>query len=298
MMKPVARVDGSSASAEFGRVSFDMKKAIWNGSMLVCAISLAFPFFTLGAFFMFLILTYFSLLLGHSVGMHRMMIHRTFVCSKLLERSLIYLGTLVGVAGPHGILYVHDIRDWAQRQPACHDFFAHRKSLIRDLTWQLFYRFEFDRPPNFTIEKNIADDKFYHFLEKSWRWHQLPLAVILFVIGGIPWVVWGIFVRIIVSVAGHWTVTYFCHRPGKGRWDVATACVQASNLNGLGLLTYGECWHNNHHAFPESARIGLEPGQSDPAWWVIAGLGKAGFVWDIGLPRALSQQEDLRRRLT
>ncbi len=277
---------------------FDAKKTLWNGSMLLLTLTLAIPFFTMGAFFMFLILTYVSLLLGHSVGMHRMMIHRTFACSKSLERSLIYLGTLVGVAGPHGILYVHDIRDWAQRQSVCHDFFAHRKSLIRDLTWQLFYRFEFNRPPKFAIEENIAKDKFYQFLENTWRWHQLPLALILFAIGGLPWVIWGLFVRIIFSVAGHWTITYFCHRPGNGRWDVQKASVQASNLPGLGWLTYGECWHNNHHAFPESARIGIEAGQSDPAWWVISGLGKIGLVWDIGLPRATSEQEDLKQRLT
>ena len=85
---------------------------------------------------------------------------------------------------------------------------------------------------------------------------------------------------------------------GAGQWDVTGASVQASNLPGLGLLTYGECWHNNHHAFPESARIGLERGQLDPAWWIIAGLGKLGLTSDVGLPRALHEREDLSKRLT
>jgi fatty-acid desaturase len=56
-------------------------------------------------------------------------------------------------------------------------------------------------------------------------------------------------------------------------FDVA-ASAQASNLPGLGLFTYGECWHNNHHAFPESARIGLDPGQADPGWWVLQQFAK------------------------
>lgn len=298
MMESVIRIDGSSASAELGRPVLDLSKLLWNGSMLILAIIFAIPYFTIGALVMFLCLTYATLLLGHSVGMHRMMIHRTFNCSKSFERLLIYIGTLVGVAGPHGILRVHDVRDWAQRQPKCHDFFAHRCSLLKDLGWQLFYRFEFKMPPEFSIEENIADDRFYIFLEKTWRWHQIPLAILLYLIGGIPWVIWGVCVRVIISAAGHWTITHFCHRPGQGNWDVEGASVQASNLPGLGLLTYGECWHNNHHAFPESARIGMEDGQSDPAWWVIAGLGKLGIAYDIGIPREKADQEDLMRRLT
>ena len=92
---------------------------------------------------------------------------------------------------------------------------------------------------------------------------------------------------------GHWTITYFCHNPGPGKWRVKDATVQASNIPGLGILTYGECWHNNHHAFPESARIGLEKGQHDPAWWLIAGMSKVGWVYDIHLPRCEDEREDL-----
>ncbi len=298
MMKPVARVDGQCALADLGQPVLDGGKLLWNGSMLLLSLALAIPFFTPSAFLMFLVLTYVTLLLGHSVGMHRMMIHRTFSSPKLVERMLIYLGTIVGVAGPSGILQVHDIRDWAQRQPSCHDFFAHRRSYIRDVSWQLFYRFDFDRPPEFLIEKEIANDKFYRFLDISWRWHQIPLAIVLYAIGGLPWVIWGICVRVSVSVVGHWTITYFCHRPGDGRWDVEQAAVQASNLPGLGWLTYGECWHNNHHAFPGSAKLGLEPDQIDLAWWVICALGKIRLASNIGTPRAETEREDLKRRLT
>jgi stearoyl-CoA desaturase (delta-9 desaturase) len=81
--------------------------------------------------------------------------------------------------------------------------------------------------------------------------------------------------------------------PGPGRWRVKGAAVQASNLRGLGLLTYGECWHNNHHAFPESARIGIERGQADPAAWIIEAFAKLGWAWNLGTPRPASQREDL-----
>ncbi len=296
MMKPVLRIDGTDANPCEGRQIIDWPKALWNGGMLLTALVGGPVFFTWSAFFLFVVSTYLTLLVGHSVGMHRMLIHRTFQSTPWVERSLIYVGVVVGVAGPFGIIRVHDLRDWAQRQPQCHDFFAHRRGLVRDLTWQLFYRFKFDHAPRLTIEPRLAGDRFYRFMEATWRWQQLPLAAILFLLGGWPWVVWGVCVRVIVSTVGHWTITYFCHNPGPGRWTVKGAYVQASNLPGLGVLTYGECWHNNHHAFPESARIGLEPGQHDPGWIVIKLLQRAGLIWDVGEPRHEAARDDLEPR--
>jgi len=293
MMKPVMRVDGTGASALAGKPVLDPAKAAWNGIMLIATLVLAAPLFSWGAVALFLTTTYASLLVGHSVGMHRMMIHRSFECATPVERALIYIGVLVGVAGPFGIIRIHDTRDWAQRQPACHEFFAHTRSYPVDLWWQLTSRFAFDRPPRLTIDPRFADDPFYRFLDRTWRWQQLPVAILLFAIGGWGWVVWGVCARVLVSTAGHWTITYFCHNPGPGRWRVRGAAVQASNLSGMGLLTYGECWHNNHHAFPESARIGLDKGQLDPGWWLIALLERAGLVRNVGRPRSAKQREDL-----
>ena len=295
MMKGVFRVDGTNANACEGRVVWSPSKSIWNTAMLGTAAVLGPITFTPGACLMFLVLTYLTLLLGHSVGMHRLLIHRTYQCHKWLARTLVYIGVIVGVAGPWGILRVHDARDWAQRQRKCHDFFSHRRSPFLDLFWQLNCKFKYARPPRFTIEQELLEDPWYGFLERTWMLQQIPVAAILFAIGGLPWVVWGVAVRVSVSVIGHWSITYWCHNPGPGTWHVKDAGVQASNLRGLGLLTYGECWHNNHHAFPESARIGLEPGQTDPAWWVIKGFEKIGWAWNVGLPRPEPEREDLSR---
>ena len=295
-MKPVMRVDGRFASAVAGRPLLDPAKAAWNGGMLLTTLLFAAPLFTWGAFALFLAATYASLLVGHSVGMHRMMIHRSFACAKPVERLLVYVGVLVGVAGPFGIIRIHDVRDWAQRQPDCHDFFAHRRNLALDLIWQLAFRFAFERAPILTVEPHFRDDSWHRFFERSWRLHQLPLAALFYLGGGWPWLVWGVCARVVVSSAGHWTITHFCHRPGHGRWLVKGASVQASNLPGLGLITYGECWHNNHHAFPESARIGLERGQLDPAWWLIAALERLGVAWAVGRPRGESSREDLAEK--
>ena len=294
-MRPdVFRVDESTGDANRGRVRWAASKSIWiNTCLVVFLVSIPFAT-TIGAVIAFLALTYLTLLLGHSVGMHRKLIHQTYECPKWLERTLVYLGVLVGMAGPFGVIKIHDLRDWAQRCPSCHDFFSHRAPFWQDALWQLNCQFEFEEAPSFELESEIAGDSFYKFLEYTWVLHQLPVAVVLFSIGGWAWVVWGVFGRVFVSVAGHWTVTYLTHNPGPGRWQVPSAGVQASNLPGYGFMTMGECWHNNHHAFPESARIGLENDEVDPGWEVIRLFERVGLVWRVGLPRPAEARNDLR----
>jgi fatty-acid desaturase len=289
----VWRVDGTGANASDGDVVWAPTKSIWNNLMLVTAILLGPYYFTWSAFFVFLALSYSTLLVGHSLGMHRCLIHQSFSCSKPLERLLVWLGVLVGMAGPFGIIRVHDIRDWAQREAACHDFFSHRRSLFQDAIWQLNCTFRFLNPPNFVLEPRIEADPWYRLMERTWPLHQLPLALCLYYFGGMAWVVWGISARIAVSVASHWVVTYFAHNPGPGKWYVLGAGVQASNLPWVALLTHGECWHNNHHAFPESAQLGLESGQLDTGWLVLRLLNKLGLVSRLGVPRIAASRDDL-----
>ncbi len=293
MRHEVWRIDGRGADACEGDVVWSPAKSIWNTSMFLLAFGLGPVFVSWSALLVFAIASYVTLLLGHSVGMHRRLVHRSYDCSKPLERFLVWLGTMVGMAGPLGILRIHDLRDWAQREPACHDFFAHRRGLWRDAFWQLHCRFRFARPPVFTIEPEFADDPWYRFMELTWPLHQAALAALLWWLGGPAWAVWGVPVRVAFGVTSHWVVTYFVHNPGPGRWLVKDAAVQASNLAGWGFLTHGECWHNNHHAYPESARMGLEPGQADPGWHVLVWLQRRGLVTRLGVPRATHRCEDL-----
>ena len=124
---------------------------------------------------------------------------------------------------------------------------------------------------------------------------QLPLAILLFVIGGWSWVVWGIAVRVSVCVTGHWLVGYFAHNEGPMRWRVRGAGVQGHDVPIAALLSMGESWHNNHHAFPGSAQLGLDADQPDPGWWFILVLQRLGLAWDIKTPATMPARKALER---
>ena len=235
-----------------------------------------------------------TLLLGHSVGFHRRLIHESFACPLWLERLLVWAGTLVGMSGPLWMIRTHDLRDWAQRRPDCHPYLAHRRPIAVDGWWQLHCRLELERPPGFDLGR-AGRDPVYRLLERTWMAQQLPVAGLLWLGGGWPWVVWGVAVRVSLSVTGHWFVGHLAHRCGPQSWLVAGAGVQAHDVPWAAIPTMGEAWHNNHHAFPGSARIGLHPGQSDWGYAFIRLLERAGLAWDVALPEHLPPRPALRR---
>lgn len=288
----VARADSSPVD---GEVRWAPAKSLWIGTMTLGSLVFGPALFTWDAFALFLATSAVTLCFGHSVGMHRRLIHASFACPRWLEYTCVYLGTLVGMAGPIGMVLVHDFRDWAQRQPACHDYFCHRKSFWRDAWWQLHCELRLTRPPEFRLEPQLAGDRFYAFVERTWMLQQLPWALLFFLFGGWPWVVWGICVRVAVSVTGHWLVGHYAHREGGQSWIVDGAAAQGYNVAIAGLISMGESWHNNHHAFPESARLGLLPGQIDLGWWLIKLFEALSLAWRIKTPESLPHRRELRQ---
>jgi fatty-acid desaturase len=285
--------DAEGSDAVTGSVLWQPHKSLWITSMTLGALIGAPLLFTWGALALFLATTATTVCLGHSLGMHRRLIHRTFDCPMWLERLFVYLGTLVGMAGPFGMIRQHDMRDWAQRKPTCHPYLAHRASLICDGYWQLHCELKLAHPPELRMERRVAADPFYRFLDRTWMAQQLPWAVLFLALGGWPWLVWGIAVRVAASVTGHWLVGYFAHNRGRRSWYVHGAGVQGYNVAYCGLISMGEAWHNNHHAFPGSARLGLKPGETDPGWWVLMALANIGLVWGIRTPELLPNRANL-----
>lgn len=286
-------IETPGASPVSGRVEWDPVHSLWNGGMMAAALVGGALTFSWSAPLVFVLTTGGTLLLGHSVGFHRRLIHRSFDCPLWLERVLVWFGTAVGMSGPVWMVRTHDLRDWAQRQKDCHDYLRHGRPMWQDGLWQLHGRLRLDHPPGFDLSK-VTADPFYRWLERTWMLQQLPVAAALYLLGGWPFVVWGVAVRVSASVTGHWFVGWFAHRQGPQTWLVDGAGVQAFDVPWAGLPTMGEAWHNNHHAYPGSARIGLYPGQSDWGFRFIQVLERFGLAWDIRTPETLPERPSLR----
>jgi fatty-acid desaturase len=278
-----------------GSVQWAPTKSLWLTTMTAIAAILGPICFSWSGFILFIATSAITLCFGHSVGMHRRLIHSSFECPLWLEHACVYLGTLVGMAGPYGMVRLHDFRDWAQRQTQCHDYSCHRAGFWCDAWWQLHCKLVLKHPPEFRLEPRLAVDRFYAWVERTWMWQQLPWAILFFVIGGESWLVWGICVRVSVCVTGHWLVGHFSHRKGEQSWIIDGVAAQGYDVRPAGLISMGESWHNNHHAFPGSAKMGLFPGQTDLGWWLIKTFEAVGIATDIKTPDNLAPRDGLRR---
>jgi len=150
-----------------GYVAWSAIKSLWWAGMTLMWIVFAPSTLSLSAVSVFLILTATTLCLGHSLGMHRKLIHRSFDCPKWLERLFVYLSALVGLGGPFTMMRTHDTRDWAQRLPSCHPFLSHQSGIIKDFYWQLNCKLHLENPPHLVYPESVANDRFYRFLQAT-----------------------------------------------------------------------------------------------------------------------------------
>jgi stearoyl-CoA desaturase (delta-9 desaturase) len=270
-----------------GVVVWDPARSIWNATMLGVTLFVAPFYFSWSALLVCVLLLEITMCAGHSVGFHRRLIHRTFQCPKWFERFLVWCGVLVGMQGPFWVIHSHDLRDWAQRQTDCHPYLRHGQSMLKDAFWSLHCKLVLHHPPQFDPGAGIGDDPFYRFLQRTWMAQQIPIALVLYWLGGMPWLVWGIAVRVCVGVSMHWFVGYICHSHGPQSWVVNGGAVQAHNVPWAAIPSMGESWHNNHHAFPASARHGLYPGQLDLGFHFLQAMERLGLVSNIQVPALL-----------
>ena len=148
--------------------------------------------------------------------------------------------------------------------------------------------------------KDLYEDRLVRTIDRLYvLWVVLTLGIpfaIGYAIGGswkagLEGLVWGGLLRIFLYQHATFSVNSICHM--FGRRDYRTR-DEARNNWLVALLVFGEGWHNNHHAFPASARHGLLRRQIDVSWWVIRGLEKLRLVWDVKVPDAAQVE---RRRL-
>ncbi len=288
------RASSHATNPVHGTVVWSPVKSLWLTAHLVIAVIGGWLTFGPGPVLTSFAFTVVTLCLGHTIGLHRLLIHRSLECPRWFEYLLVHFGTVVGMGGPFRMLYLHDIRDWAQRHHKCHPFFIHQNPIWKDFIWQLHCDIRLDDAPEFKIEERVAKDRVHRFLQRTWMLQQLPWAVLFYLLGGISFVVWGICVRVSVSLIGHWLVGYLAHNIGRRDWHLEGHAVQGFNVPFISLLTMGESWHNNHHAFPGSARLGLRTSQFDPGWWTLVGLRAVGLVSFLKCPDDLTERRELR----
>jgi stearoyl-CoA desaturase (delta-9 desaturase) len=147
--------------------------------------------------------------------------------------------------------------------------------------------------------RDLYEDRLVRTIDRMYLlWVVLTLGIpfaIGYAVGGtwragVEGLLWGGLIRIAAYQHATFSVNSICHM--FGRQDYRSR-DEARNNWIVALLVFGEGWHNNHHAFPASARHGLQRWQLDMSWWVIRGLEKAGLAWNVKVPDAA--QRDRRR---
>ncbi|MBT5762907.1 MAG: acyl-CoA desaturase [Nitrospina sp.] len=270
----------TSESAEKYQLKFNPIATAVLVSVHVMALFAFFPFaFSWSAVAVMFFLYWLTASLGICLGYHRYLTHRGFTAPKWLGYTLIFFGTLACQNGPIKWVGQHRMHHAGSDTPE--DPHSAKKGFWwAHLNWMFNTHSKFDDKQVLRdYTKDFCEDKFYKFLDDYFILVQVAFGFALLAIGGLPWVIWGVFVRLVVTYHSTWLVNSAAHWYGYVTFplkdDLSTNCWW------VGLLAFGEGWHNNHHAFPKSARHGLRPWEIDMTWWALCVLEKLGLAKDI-----------------
>ncbi len=264
---------------EIGSVQFDWSKALWLWGLLIPGVVFGLPALSLKWTLVSGAIALVTLCLGHSVGLHRGVIHRTYEAGPVMRVVLAELFMLTGLGGPLSWARLHAVRDHWQNQPECPPYFAYRHSMLRDFWWNLHLRFvPSDSRAELRLPGDVLTDRWLRVLEATWPLHTLALALGLLWLGGPDAVAVCLCLRVAGGILGHWAVGYVAHVWGERRYEIAGASEGGTNVWLLGVLSFGEGFHNNHHAFPRSARMGLRWFEFDLGWYAVVLLRALNLV--------------------
>ena len=237
-------------------------------------------------------LYYVSLSFGIGMGYHRLHTHRGYKVPKPLEYFLAVCGTLALEGGPISWVATHRIHHQFSDQegdphtPRDGAWWAHLLWMVRGDALHC------DAVTTAKYAPDLAKDPFYVWLTK---YHWIPLTtvgVLLLVFGGIPFVLWGIFFRVTLGQHVTWMVNSVTHMWGSRRFETRDG---SRNNWFVAILSFGEGWHNNHHAHPVSARHGLAWYEVDFTWYMIRTLEKLGIATSVKA-KSLKAKEPLPER--
>ena len=222
--------------------------------------------------------------IGICLTYHRLLTHRSFALRpRWLEYPLTILGACASEGGPIG--WVADHRrhhafsdDEADTHTPNEGFFwAH-------MGWWMKVEESTEHTPEY-YEKWTPDldrDPIQRLIERFHIVFPLLLFAGLYAAGGMSWLVWGGFVRTVYVLHSTWLVNSATHIWG---YRSHTTRDNSTNLWWVALLTYGEGWHNNHHAYQTSARHGLSWWEIDATYIAIWLMRKCGVAYNIRMPK-------------
>lgn len=271
--------------ADVGRVRFSGSKTLWLYGAAAPALLFGAPGLTVATASIATGLAVLTVCLGHSVGLHRGVIHRAFACGPRLRAVLLLLFCQTGLGGPLAWIRLHHVRDHWQNRADTPPYFAYRHGLLRDFVWNLHLTFVPRDPADFAtrygVPAALERDPWLRALEATWRLQVLAAFGLAWLLGGLAFASSVVAGRVAVTTVVHWFVGYAGHAYGRAPYAIDGATEEGRDHRLLGALSFGEGFHNTHHAFPRCARMGHGPLDLDLGALCVDVLARLGLVSDV-----------------
>jgi sn-1 stearoyl-lipid 9-desaturase len=216
--------------------------------------------------------------LGIGMGYHRLLTHRGYKTPKWIEYFLTTCAVLSLEGGPifwvatHRIHHQYSDKEGDPHSPRDGKWWAH-------VGWILVGKsMHHDTKTLSRYVPDLAKDKFHVWITKFHYVPMIVLGLVLWAVGGVRLALWGICFRTVIGLHATWLVNSATHLWGTRRFSTRD---DSRNSWWVALLSFGEGWHNNHHAHPVSARHGLAWYEIDLNWYGIWALSKLGLAHNV-----------------
>ncbi len=271
----------SKLKTTVGRISFSWKKSIWLYCILLSICFIDFSLLQWRDFALNTILLFLTVGIGHSVGLHRGLIHKSYKTSNFFKNFSLFLFVFTGLGSPLSWLKQHYYRDYWQNRLDSPRYFQYKHSLITDYWWNLHLKFVPNDLDRYDIPKTDLASQMIKWLDKTWYLHYLTFMFILYLLLGFNSMLFVTTLRTAITILGHWYIGYASHKFGYSRHEIKNADESGYNDILLGLISFGEGFHNNHHAHPTSAKFSMKWYEVDLGWILTWVLSKLGIVFHV-----------------
>lgn len=225
--------------------------------------------------------------IGICLGYHRLLSHRSFLVPKWLEYTIALIGATALQGGPIFWVAGHRLHHAHTEDTEKDPYSARRGFWWSHMLWMIYPKEEFFNPNLYRkYAPEMARDRFYLWLDKYYLLLQIPLGVGLYLIGGWSFIIWGMCLRAVLLWHSTWFINSVTHMWGYRTFETND---NSRNLWWAAIVTYGEGWHNNHHAYPHVAKAGWRWWEIDVTWWAIQVLRTLGLATKVIMPPAIAK---------